>query len=243
MMLLRRFVVVLMGLLGISCSEITYDKVTDFGINTTSDKVWAHRVNVLKTNYNKLDEFRGIEIDVFYQPNQNTFAVKHDLEDQGSDLDLFLDSVLVYKQTPIWIDYKNMNIEPEKGINKLTEILSQHNLLEHCFVESYNLGALKMVKGRFFTSFWTGSNGVPESRSAQDSLYNANYKQIDLSRFTMLSASHEMFEFFSYYFPDVKCNYWLSGSLNAQAIERVNTIATAPNTNVILIDGNLNYIK
>ncbi len=243
MVSIRRFFVLLILSLFISCNEKTPDIVSNFGINGTPDKVWAHRVNILRNNYNKLDEFKGIEIDVFYESNKNNFTVKHDLEDLGTNLELFLDSVLTYEQTPIWIDYKNMNIDTENGILKLKHILSARNLLETCFVESYDRGALQKVKGRFLTSFWTGSSVIPESRTSQDSLFNADYKHLNLSDFTMLSSSHEMFEFFAYYFPEVKCNYWLSGPLNTASINRVKTIASAPNTNVILIDGDINYLK
>lgn len=240
---LRWSCVLLLFSLCISCHETPSEVISDFGIHKTSDKVWAHRVNSVHDNYNKLDEFKGIEIDIFYEPDKGNFIVKHDIEDLGADLGLFLDSVLIYNKTPIWIDYKNMNIETEAGIKKLRSILSSKDLLEKSFVESYYLGALKKAKGRLLTSFWTGSHIVPESRAGQDSLFNADYNHLNLSDFTMLSASHNMFEFFAYYFPEVKCNYWLSGTLNTEGINRVNEIASAPNTNVILIDGDINYLK
>lgn len=233
----------LYSLIGCKETETTDDIIFDFGINITSDKVWAHRFNVLNNNYHKLDEFRGVEIDVFYESNQNSFIVKHDIEDVGIDLEMFLDSVLAYKKTPIWIDYKNMNMETANGIKTLKNIISNRNLIDYCFVESYYLGSLKKAKGQLLTSFWTGSHFIPESRAGQDSLFLSDYSKLNLSDFNMLSAPHNMFEFFSYYFPNTKCNYWLNGTLGTEEINRVKKIASAPNTNIILIDGDINYLK
>lgn len=217
--------------------------LSDFGIEEIPDKIWAHRINNFDSNTLILDEFKGIEVDVFYNTDNNMFSVKHDIEDDGINLELFLDSVLNYKKVPIWIDYKNMNDSAEQGIKKMHQILNKYNLLNSSFVESYNLNALKKVNGKFMTSFWYGVKHVPVSRAGQDSLYLSKYKHLDLSEFTMLSSPHHMFEFFSYYFPKVKCNYWMSGALNADSKERLAKIAKTENTNVILIDGRINYLK
>lgn len=241
---LKLFFFVVISVLLISCNESSTDSSIQFLDKLLpSDRVWAHRVNTLGNGNEKLKEFYGIEIDVFYNKDDKTFAVKHDEDQDGTDLELFLDSVLVQKRCPIWIDYKNMNVDTEKGIDRIYEILKNRNLLDVCFVESYYLASLKKANDKLLTSFWFGSAEIPKTREEQDSLYHAKYKSLNLSEFDMLSSPHHMFDFFSYYFPNTKCNYWLSGSLDSIKIERLKMIAEGANTGAILIDGKVNYLK
>ena len=47
------------------------------GFYESDDKLWAHRVNNLKDIKSLSKEFKGFEIDVFYNKNLNQFNVKH----------------------------------------------------------------------------------------------------------------------------------------------------------------------
>lgn len=214
----------------------------DLGIHTIQDKIWAHRVNVVSNNKVKFKKFKGIEIDVFYEPKEKLFYVKHDLEDSGTELSLFLDSALSIAKVPIWIDYKNMNIETEQGVLQMQKILQSKGILKNCFIESYYLSAIQKAKGKLLTSFWKSTNPLPVSKLAQDSLYQKEYKDFNTEDFNMFSAPHTMFEFYSYYFPEKKCNYWISGKLSEKEKKRLLKIAQTKNTNIVLIDGDTNYL-
>ncbi len=63
-------------------SDVAYMS-DELNINITSDKIWAHRFDSLKYINERLHEFYGIEIDIFYNKAYNRFEVKHDLNLRG----------------------------------------------------------------------------------------------------------------------------------------------------------------
>ena len=68
-------------------SSNTSELIKEFDTSIPANKIWAHRVNSLKNVKDKLLKFKGIEIDIFYSPNKNSFTVKHDIEANGIDLE------------------------------------------------------------------------------------------------------------------------------------------------------------
>jgi len=207
------------------------------------DKIWAHRVNSLSNLKERINDFKGIEIDIFYNKNDNSFEVKHDPETTGIDLEDFLDAVLKTKEVMIWFDYKNLNIATEKGINKLYSILKNRKLDHKSFVESYYANLLEKFEGKLTTSLWVSTIDSSLSKKEKYQLYLKEYKQFKSTKVTMFSASFEMHEFLSHYFPNKKCNYWMSGELTAEKINTLYKMSNSSNVNVILIDGSQNLVK
>jgi hypothetical protein len=229
-------------ILGCQSESITLIN-SEINITRPEDKIWAHRVNSISDLENRIYDFKGIEIDIFYNKKNDSFEVKHDLEEVGTDLELFLDVVLKTKKVMIWFDYKNLNISTDKGVKKLYSILKSKELEHKTFVESYYANLLPKFEGKLATSLWVSSVDLTLSKREQNKLYIKKYKQFKNSKVTMLSASFEMYNFLSKYFPNKKCNYWMSGELNAENIQVLNKMSKAPNVNVILIDGNKNFVK
>ena len=96
------------------CNNNRNNKVLNKELNILSpkDKVWAHRVNSLNDIKDRVDDFHGIEVDIFYNKTDNNFEVKHDIDSKGINLEIFLDSVLKVKEVLFWFDYKNLNEQP-----------------------------------------------------------------------------------------------------------------------------------
>jgi hypothetical protein len=232
---MRSYFLLVIVLILLGCSKNTIS--SDYQIFPNgNDKVWAHRVNTLKNNKARILEFKGIEIDVFYLPNSDSFRVKHDLDQEGVLLSAFLDSLIVENdRTPIWIDYKNLNIDTEKGVDKLVEILKNRGLQNHCFVESYYLEALKKFKGKLVISYWMSLPELPDNKKGRDSIYNKYLINLDLSAIDMISGPHTSFEFFNEYFPGKKANYWMTGMLSDKHIKRLHTMISDKQTNIVLI--------
>lgn len=207
------------------------------------DKIWAHRVNSLENLHQRVSEFKGIEVDIFYEPNRDAFTVKHDLDSVGPDLEQFIDSVRSIKPVLFWFDYKNLNEDTENGVSKLTSIVNDRNLQTQVLVESYHANALQQFAGKVQASYWVGANPIPDSVAERDKLYESEYRKFKNLKVEFLSSSFEMFEFLTIYFPEYHLNFWMSGELNATRIELLRTMASTKNVNIILVDGNENPLK
>jgi hypothetical protein len=207
------------------------------------DKIWAHRINSLEYLDQRVSEFRGIEVDIFYEPNRDAFTVKHDLDSGGPDLEQFIDSVRSIKKVLFWFDYKNLNEDTENGVSKLASIVKDRNLQTQVIVESYYAKQLQQFAQRIQTSYWVGSNPIPDSITERDQLYESEYKKLKNLKVEFLSSSFEMFEFLTHYFPEYHLNLWMSGELDSSRVELLRTMASTKNVNIILIDGNENPLK
>tara|TARA_B100000809_G_C15137464_1_gene531327 strand:- start:4347 stop:5075 length:729 start_codon:yes stop_codon:yes gene_type:complete len=227
------------------CNNNRNHKVLNKELNILSpkDKIWAHRVNSLNDIKDRVDDFHGIEVDIFYNKTDDNFEVKHDIDSKGINLENFLDSVLKVKEVLFWFDYKNLNEQPNAGISKLSAILSERKLENTSFVESYYASDLERFDEKMATSYWVSAIQVPTQKVKRDKLYKEKYKHIQSLNVSMLSASYEMFDFLTDYFPLYKCNYWMSGSLSKEKIVILNKMALSSNVNIILIDGNQNLLK
>lgn len=227
------------------CNNNRNNKVLNKELNILSpkDKVWAHRVNSLNDIKDRVDDFHGIEVDIFYNKTDNNFEVKHDIDSKGINLEIFLDSVLKVKEVLFWFDYKNLNEQPNAGISKLSAILCERKLENISFIESYYASDLERFDDKMATSYWVSAIQVPNQKVKRDKLYEEKYKHIQALNVSMLSASYEMFNFLTEYFPLYKCNYWMSGPLSKEKIVILNKMALSSNVNIILIDGNQNLLK
>ncbi len=158
-------------------------------------------------------------------------------------MELFLDSVLKVKDVLFWFDYKNLYEQTELGISKLYTILTERNLRKVSFVESYYSSSLESISDKVATSYWVTSRYIPEEKVERDKLYEEKYKYIQDLNVSMLSASYEMYDFLTEYFPKRKCNYWMSGIMTKEKLSILSKMAFSPNVNIILIDGNKNLLR
>lgn len=200
------------------------------------EKVWAHRVNSTSVLKEKCTQYAGIEVDVFYDKETNDYFVKHDKLEHGVTLSSFLDTIVNFRQTLIWIDLKNLNEVGQLGRARLEYILTSRNLSKSVLIESYFGRDLEKLTGTFATSYWVGSNTMPSSKREQNQVYQEKYRHIRSLNVNMLSASYEMFEFLSEYFPDYRVNYWIIGSLTGERLSTFQKMIESENVNIILID-------
>lgn len=236
----------LVAIIFFGCAEQQINKAPlgeQITMNTPRDKIWAHRVNSLVDLEERLSEFKGIEVDIFYNTETHSFDVKHSEHLPSLDLEYFLDSVRRVKQVCYWFDYKNLNEETDQGISKLCSILKDRKLEQASFVESYYGSSLERFDGELATSFWVSLAEIPKEKEKRDRLYEESYAPIQKLNVSMLSASFEMFEFLEMYFPTWKCNYWMSVPLTDEKIAALKKMADSENVNVILVDGTKNPVQ
>ena len=115
--------------------------------------------------------------------------------------------------------------------------------MNRSFVESYYTNELEKCYGKFNTSLWVKPVPTSLTKTEKQKLYIEKYKNLKSKNITMLSASFETFEFLSEYFPNKKCNYWMSGEVTKERLNLLKKMANSPTVNVILVDGNKNLLK
>ena len=75
------------------------------------DKLWAHRVLDYNDVNNKYADFSGVEVDVFFELNQNIFDVRHHGSFKGNTLLDYLKNIND-NELYFWVDLKNSNFHP-----------------------------------------------------------------------------------------------------------------------------------
>ncbi|TCK64758.1 hypothetical protein DFQ05_2495 [Winogradskyella wandonensis] len=147
-------VIVLVGL-----AVVTYHFFSPYKIQFLGhyNKVWAHRVNSLEKLDAALNYFEGVELDLVYLPDQNSFDVNHPpAESIGLSFETYLKG-LNGKRPYLWLDIKNLK---EKNSNdvfiKLSNLLSRFNYPKSkVLVESYYPHALsKFIENGYTSSYY-----------------------------------------------------------------------------------------
>lgn len=128
-------------------------------------KVWAHRSNFEKSsNANESSKLkaRGREIDIYYDPDSESYIVSHDYPYiLRNERLLKLEEVFINTDIKgyYWLDFKNLkdlSISNTKTATKiLRELLEEYSLIERTIIESKDLINLSVFsKNGFFTSYW-----------------------------------------------------------------------------------------
>lgn len=194
-----------------------------------ADKVWAHRVNVIRGNEDRIRNFSGIEIDIFHDL-ESGFRVKHDEEEEGIDLEMFLDSLEEIRDTRIWIDFKNFGSNPGAGA-QLANLLVSRGLKDSSFVESYDGFALQGFPPAINTCFWIGNDLVDPEINQDIALERIRSKDVN-----MYSGEYLLFDSLEKHFPDRFKNYWIHGELDNTKLGELKRICASERTNIVLID-------
>ena len=99
---------------------------------------------------NKFVNFKGIEIDVFFEIEKNVFDVRHHGKYRGNTLLDFLRNIND-KELFIWIDLKNLNNKNVLAIrDRLSVIIDSGVNKEHLLIESKNIELLEVLQNEGF---------------------------------------------------------------------------------------------
>lgn len=129
-------------------------KIEYLGYNT---KVWAHQVNTLDKLRYAQKFYNGIEVDVVYDSENNTFDVNHP---PSKSIDLSLDtyfSSINDRYLNIWIDFKNLSeTNSNQALEILEKIVTKYSInKQRVIIESTNAESLiKFKSSGFQTSFY-----------------------------------------------------------------------------------------
>ena len=210
------------------------------GFYESDDKLWAHRVNNLKDIKPFSKEFKGFELDVFYNKNLNQFNVKH----HGKHSELSLGEYFSYSQDyslKYWIDFKNLN---ENNINKaillLDSLSTNHSLKNDLIVESKNIELLsKFKQNDFCISYWLPSFNLIKSS------YQIHEIKANLLKFKphVISMPYSSVAYYSIKFPNYPIHCWTNEMISNSDKNKIEKLAKNENVKVILTDFKYNFLK
>ncbi|CAE6908282.1 glycerophosphodiester phosphodiesterase activity [Vibrio sp. B1FIG11] len=134
-------------------------------------EVWAHRGLTVSAEENTISAFnealkagaRGIEIDVFFDPAQQRFLVKHEPEPREQELTLESVFTTFGSGTQYWLDFKNLyrlNIDDRNAaLVRLVSLADPNISRRQIVIESVNERALSTFTHQGFnTSYWLNLN-------------------------------------------------------------------------------------
>jgi len=217
--------------------------------NKIESKLWKHRVNSITELKEATKNFRGIEVDVVFESSLNEFNVRHDIEAPISDLSLdsFFESINQGASNYFyWLDFKNLTIKiHQQAIAQLEYLIKKYGLEDRIFIESWNTGALFLLKEKGFQTV----NWITQFDYNKDSIsnYKDQFEKINLNiakmNFTALSCFHEMYEFVDYYFTDKNIFLWTNGLISEKDKERILYLEKRSNVKVILVDYSYDFTQ
>ena len=65
-----------------SCNQNSNSEnvLKEFDSLTTEERIWAHKVNTLDLIEKRVSDFRGVEVDICYNVENNSFEIKHEID-------------------------------------------------------------------------------------------------------------------------------------------------------------------
>lgn len=203
-------------------------------------KMWAHRVLDFDDANNKYINFKGVEIDVFFELEKKVFDVRHHGKFRGITLLDFLNNI-INKELFLWIDLKNLSDENVIDVrNRLNEIIDHGISKEHLLIESKNIGLLNVLqKEGFYVSYW-----VPTFNFFK-STYEVFQVRNNLIKYkpNAISTSHYNVDFYSKKFPKYNLHCWTNGLKEREDNLKVFKISLRDNVKVILVDFENNFVQ
>tara|TARA_B100001741_G_scaffold283846_1_gene259048 strand:- start:152 stop:871 length:720 start_codon:yes stop_codon:yes gene_type:complete len=210
------------------------------GFYESEDKLWAHRVNNLKDIKPLSKDFKGFELDVFYNQSLNQFDVKH----HGKYTELSLNQYFSYSKDlslKYWIDFKNLNKNNViDAISLLDTLTSKYLIKVDVIVESKNIELLSVFKKHGFSiSYW-----LPEFHVIK-SIFQINKTVKNIEKFEpdVISMPHSSVSFYSKKIPNYPIHCWANEMISDRDKDKIKSLLKRKNVKVVLTDFKYNFLK
>ncbi len=203
------------------------------------EKLWKHRFLNPVSDSLQINEFKGFEVDVFYNSEINVFEVKY----YGDESKFTLSEYFNYfgKDKCFWIDFKNLNEKNFKeSYKKLKEICANKNLKERVFVESKNMDLLNYFQiNGFSVSYW-----VP-NYNFFGSLITSFQVRMNLLKYQpdAISCNFNSLHFYTKKFPNYNFYCWVNKMSKESDKSRIIKKAENENIRIILTDFDENFLS
>lgn len=210
-----------------------------------SDKLWKHRVNTIEDARKALLTFSGIETDVFFTDENNSFITGHDAPGD-LNLETLFDSIPECTKHYYWIDFKNLNSSNvSAAVSKMNKIIKKYDLRDKIIVESMYPELLAYFKeAGIFTSLWIPDVSVNLiDYFAEKELIDDLEFILGKYQFNAVSAHYNMVPFMEKYMKRYNCHIWTNGLITENDKQQIMSYATKSNIKVILVDYEENFTK
>ncbi len=184
------------------------------------EKIRAHKVNNLEL-LNKANRlFSGVELDVVFYSNNNSFDVNHPPEtSSGLTLNEYFQSQKAFPDFKYWLDFKNLDETNETQsagcLDSLTKISGISN--SKIIVESIRSQSLKYFQNKgFLTSYYLQSELHKLTEDSVKSICKKVTENLILYQNSYISAGFADYPILKKYFPETKKLIWFTtyGSMN-----------------------------
>jgi hypothetical protein len=179
---------------------------------TFSNKVWLHKVNSVSRAKIIQENYKGLEMDVVYDPVKECFDVHHH---KSPSINLCLEELLQNLDDPtqhyFWLDFKNLDTSNQRmALAELQRLTKKYKIKENIIVESPNPVLLTpFTDEKFYTSYY-----LPTFNPfyIHDDSIKKYLKEIDdnLSRCRVnaISGYYFQYPFMEKYFPETDLLVW-----------------------------------
>ncbi len=211
--------------------------------NNSHNKLWSHRVNDVEEIMPTLENFPGVELDVFFEGDH--FDVRHDGTPTGLTLKTYFSSIKNPYFYYYWLDFKNLNTNnAADSYQLLSDLLIEFNIMDNVIIESFDTQALGYYSERnIHTSFWVYVENPYSSSNNKVASKVTHY--MNKYKYSALSANYIAYPFFKKYFPTTNLHLWVKSSDvsgDDEAKQIVKDLVKDPFVKVILVTTKENFI-
>jgi len=176
------------------------------------NKTWAHQCNsTIKLN-GALNYFKGVELDLIYDSELNSFDVSHyNSESTGLNFTTYLDSLNYDFKPNMWLDIKNLNERNASLIfQKLTSILlAKEFKYENIIIETRYPEALPIFTNNGFLTSYYLPYRLYKKDNDELKVVITNIKKVLAEQPNIaISTSHKNYEIVNYFFPKKTKYIW-----------------------------------
>jgi heptose-I-phosphate ethanolaminephosphotransferase len=205
-------------------------------------RVWFHRANTAEQLKDVQRRFRGIELDVVFEEENQRFDVRHPpTPHQGFTLENYLRLAEAQgTEFYFWLDYKNLAEENVgASVQRLEDLDAQFDLKKRIVVESTNPLSLQAFhQAGFFTSYY-----LPDLRNRSQwelqPLIDAIGGYLEKGHLSAISQDIRLYPLMRYYFPRYPKLIWDAGLNGHDPTERARAetlLAQDSTIRVMLVD-------
>lgn len=227
----------------ISCSGDNSTQETIKPFDYPESKIWKHGV-YSKWEAQKLEGiFDGLEVDVIYSQEKNDIYVGRVVADTSKNLPLdeWLSMLKEPDKMSYWVDFKNLNANnAEKALTVFENLVYKYNLKDKFFIESRDIDALKIAKGKdYHVMLWVENLHYWKNPSKKDTLYVMNMirSQINDLQPSAISCEYTMFPLLCDTFPEQNIHFWdTPKKYTPENVEFTKKLCENPSVKVVLVD-------
>ena len=179
------------------------------------EKIWIHRVNSVERAKIMTQKYKGIEMDIIWEPDSNHFYVAHDPNPEiYLPLDKMFEGVDNIQEHYFWLDFKNLDEENAVlALGYLLKLVAKYKINQkNIIVESMDPYLLSdFTTAGFTTSFylptWDFNPYVASEKVTADYAKNIDAMLLK-SNVNFLSSDYLSYRFIKKYFPDSQILLW-----------------------------------